>query len=89
MTLSSRLIFPEAFIWHIFYSIVNALCYCRYGTNAPNPHRAIQGWDQIVHADLKPENMFLAAPDDAETALYPSLKLADFGRASDFCYLFF
>ena len=33
-----------------------------------------------MHGDMKPENMLLAEPDPAENALYPVLKLADFGR---------
>ncbi len=67
-------------MWHIFYSIANALCYCRYGTNNPNPQAAIQGWDQIIHGDMKPENVFLAAPDQAESSMYPCVKLGDFGK---------
>ena len=79
---SCRLIFPEAFLWHIFYSMANALCYCRHGTNDVDAHAPVQGWDQIVHGDFKPENVFLAAPDPADSSLYPCLKLGDFGKTS-------
>ena len=34
---SQGLIFPEPFIWHILYSVANALCYCRHGTNIVHP----------------------------------------------------
>ena len=30
---SQGLIFPEPFIWHVLYSVANALCYCRHGSN--------------------------------------------------------
>ena len=68
-------------MWHIFYSLANTLCYCRHGTNTVNVHTPIQGWDQIVHGDFKPENVFLAAPDPADSTMYPCLKLGDFGKA--------
>ena len=71
-------------MWHVFYSIANALCYCRHRTNDPNTHMAIQGWDQIIHGDVKPENLLLAAPDPAENSLYPCLKVGDFGMAHIF-----
>ena len=72
------LILPEAFLWHIFHSMANALCYCCYGTNEPASVKT--GWDSIVHMDIKPENMLLARPDLATHQLYPCVKLADFGK---------
>ncbi|CAD6588225.1 MAG: hypothetical protein ASARMPRED_003435 [Alectoria sarmentosa] len=74
-----RLILPEAFLWHVFHSMANALCYCCYGTNNPSSHK--RGWDGIVHMDIKGENMLLAAPDPDTHRLYPCVKLADFGLA--------
>ena len=76
---SRGLILPEAFIWHILYSVANALCYCRHGTNAV-PHNQA-GWDSIVHGDIKQDNLFMTAPDSKIHHLYPRLKLADFGLA--------
>ena len=58
--------------------MVNALCYCCYGTNKPSSYK--QGWDGIVHMDIKPENMLLATPDLDTHRLYPCVKLADFGE---------
>ncbi|KAA6414813.1 MAG: NEK kinase [Lasallia pustulata] len=72
-----NLIFPEAFIWHIFYSIANALCYCALGWNE-SPERAT-GWEEIVHGDLKPGNILLTDPEEGPSGLYPTAKLADFG----------
>lgn len=84
---ANSLILPEAFLWHVFHSMANALCYCCYGTNEPSYHK--RGWDSIVHMDIKPENMLLAAPDLDTHQLYPCVKLADFGgfRRDKFCLI--
>ncbi|KAL9027475.1 MAG: hypothetical protein Q9196_004012, partial [Gyalolechia fulgens] len=75
-----QLVIPEAFIWHVFCSTANALCYCRHGTNQSN--NMIPRWDTIVHGDVKPANLLLANPNDgADHSLYPTIKLADFGVA--------
>lgn len=78
---ADRFVFPEAFIWHVFHSIANALCYCRHGTNTVHSPLHGPGWDQIIHADLNSRNIFLTAPDEDCHRLYPSVKLADFGGA--------
>lgn len=76
------LIFPEAFAWHLFYCIANALCYCRYGTNDPKPGLlAKRSWDQIYHQDMKTDNVLMTALDNECHRLYPCYKLADFGEA--------
>lgn len=62
-------------MWHIFASLTTALCFCALGQSS-YPSRA-DGWEEIVHGDLKPENVLLTDP--SETALYPTAKLADFG----------
>lgn len=74
-----QLLLPEAFIWHIFWSTASALCYCRHGSNTSGETRV--GWDTIVHGDLKPGNLLLAAVDDNLNRLYPTIKLGDFGVA--------
>ena len=79
----ASLVFPEAFIWHMFYGIVNALCYCALGQNG-SPERA-DGWEEIVHADLKPENVLLTDPVEEVTGLYPTAKVADFGTCVRSC----
>lgn len=78
---ADSLVLPEAFVWHVFYSVANALCFCAHGTNR-HPSRTDESrWDPIVHADLKEDNILLAAPDQGCHRLYPCLKLADFGEA--------
>ncbi|KAL9004053.1 MAG: hypothetical protein Q9188_003118 [Gyalolechia gomerana] len=74
-----QLVIPEAFIWHVFWSTANALCYCRHGTNKSN--NTVARWDTIVHGDVKPANLLLANPDDSVDGLYPTTKLGDFGVA--------
>ncbi|KAL8936464.1 MAG: hypothetical protein Q9216_004915, partial [Gyalolechia sp. 2 TL-2023] len=74
-----QLVIPEPFIWHVFWSTANALCYCRHGTNKSNS--TIPCWDTIVHGDVKPANLLLASPDDVINSLYPTIKLGDFGVA--------
>lgn len=59
--------------------MANVLCYCCYGTNNPSSRK--RGWDGIVHMDIKPENILLAAPGLDTHRLYPCVKLADFGLA--------
>ncbi|KAI4249077.1 MAG: hypothetical protein LQ352_005731, partial [Teloschistes flavicans] len=73
----NQLILPEAFIWHVFWSIANALCHCRHGTNQSRITRP--GWDLIVHGDVKPGNIFLT--DRQVNEAYPTVKLGDFGTA--------
>ena len=47
-----RRYFPEAFVWHVFYSLAKALCVLMQGgVNKPR-----QGWKEILHLDLKPPN---------------------------------
>ena len=74
----NTLILPEAFIWHVFRCVASALAFCNHGTNSG---RRIQGWETIIHADLKEDNIFLCTPDEKENRVYPFVKLADLGMA--------
>lgn len=75
------LVFSEAFAWHFFNSIANALCYCRYGTNDPKfDLLAKRGWHQLYHQDMKSDNVLMTAIDNESHRLYPCPKLADFGE---------
>ncbi|KAL8739999.1 MAG: hypothetical protein Q9190_007250 [Brigantiaea leucoxantha] len=74
-----KLAFPEAFVWHVFWSMASALCYCYHGHNRSDVTRP--GWDHIIHGDVKPANMLLSAPDERFTSIYPTVKLGDFGTA--------
>lgn len=77
---------PEAFIWHIFLQMADALALLHYGydRHERHPDRPPRGWQRVVHRDIKPENIFFVA--DASTSStwgpYPSLVLADFGLAT-------
>ena len=73
-----KLILPEAFIWQVLSSVASALCYCRHGSGS-QPWKP--GWDTIVHGDIKEANIFMTQTIDNENALYPCLKLGDFGLA--------
>ncbi|KAL8833139.1 MAG: hypothetical protein Q9170_004471 [Blastenia crenularia] len=77
----NQLVIPEAFIWHVFWSVANALCYCRHGTDQSG--KTIPGWHTIIHGDVKPSNILLTSPGHATTTttLYPTFKLGDFGVA--------
>ena len=75
----NKLIIPEAFLWHIFWSGANTLCYCRHGTT--QSPETIDGWDPITHMDIKPENFLMTKPDDSLNEHYPAIKMGDFGFA--------
>ncbi|OAX84770.1 NEK protein kinase [Emergomyces africanus] len=74
-----RLLFPEAFLWHIFHEIATGLLYCAYGHAKPQRK---SDWEEIIHKDVKPGNIFLGAapPLDSEEP-YPTCYLGDFGLA--------
>ncbi|KAL8815914.1 MAG: hypothetical protein Q9223_005005 [Gallowayella weberi] len=74
-----KLVIPEAFIWHVFWSAASALCYCRHGTD--QSANTIEGWDPITHMDVKPGNILLTDPDININQFYPTVKLSDFGLA--------
>ncbi|KAI9735797.1 MAG: hypothetical protein M1834_001261 [Cirrosporium novae-zelandiae] len=74
---SSRLAFPERFLWHIFLSLSRALCYMARGGVDEQP---VADWEPIFHGDIKPENVLLSPPKTGNTATeYPVLKVSDFG----------
>ena len=71
---------PESFIWHCFLQLSEALAYIHHGYDCrqhcgPPP---ASKWQPIIHADLKPENIFLGPPTE-DSHGYPSLVLGDFG----------
>ncbi|WEW60420.1 serine/threonine protein kinase [Emydomyces testavorans] len=70
---------PEAFLWHLFHCMATAVLYCANGHAEPHMK---PGWEEIVHKDIKPSNIFIGSlpPDDADE-VYPNLFLADFGLA--------
>ncbi|KAF5854454.1 hypothetical protein GGP41_007221 [Bipolaris sorokiniana] len=82
----------EGFVFRVFWHLALALCYLNTGADYTSTrHRAIQGkpavkkqgWDSLLHGDIKPGNVFLTQDRackgaDAHT-LYPCIVLGDFG----------
>ncbi|KAI9761004.1 MAG: hypothetical protein M1835_000068, partial [Candelina submexicana] len=75
---ANRLFIPEAFIWHVFYSLVKVLCYCENGSLDPDRK---EGWDSIVHLNMNIRNVLLADPNASDNGFYPSIKFRDFEGA--------
>ncbi|MCJ1224186.1 Serine/threonine-protein kinase Nek2 [Toensbergia leucococca] len=76
---------PEAFIWHIFVQLAEALAYIHHGRlgSLRRSSRNNLSWPVITHRDIKPENIFLKFPRgyDCNDNPYPDVKLGDFGMA--------
>ncbi|KKY22349.1 putative calcium calmodulin-dependent protein kinase type 2 beta chain [Diplodia seriata] len=80
--LESGHLVPEPFIWYCFKVLTEVALVCWNGqasaTMAP-------GWEHIVNTDIKPDNVWLGAPDPTEpmewARRYPQPKVGDFGMA--------
>lgn len=75
-----RLVLPEGFLWHVFYSLANAICYCDLGQNTSAERKA--DWEEVVHMDIKPANVLITTPNKSVNRLYPCAKLNDFGKST-------
>jgi serine/threonine protein kinase len=65
---------PTRFVWHVMWSVANALTYCHTGFNRHDDGLAPE-WIPVFHRDVHADNVFLkSAPGD-----YPQVKLGDFG----------
>lgn len=65
--------------------VANAIVYLHYGYDrkAKDPHKPHRGWQSIVHADIKTENVFIRTKCDPETPLIcPQIVIGDFGSAT-------
>ena len=70
---------PEAFVWHVFIQLAEALAYIHYGYG-----RDEDNWTRIIHRDVKPQNVFLTFERSrSRHTAYPTIKLGDFGLAVD------
>ena len=72
---------PESFAWHAFRQIAEGLAFIHQGYDHKlGPNQTLPNtWKKVIHADLKPENIFLRVPKTAGD--YPDLVLADFGNS--------
>ncbi|MCJ1432102.1 hypothetical protein MMC27_001458 [Xylographa pallens] len=69
---------PESFLWHILLQVAEGLAFLHHGRSqtASSNH----AWGSIIHADIKPENLFLQWRPGSDPAKdYPDLKIGDFG----------
>ena len=73
---------PEAFIWVVFSILVDCRLIMERGwiNHPPVPEPKVE-WKEIVHRDLKLENIFLDLKKEGRWPQYPQPKLADFGLA--------
>lgn len=69
---------PEAFLWSVFESLARAGRIMSRGAVAG---AGPADWSQIIHADLKPMNVFLGENTSGLNSGYPLAKIGDFGCA--------
>jgi serine/threonine protein kinase len=75
-------VLPEAFVWHVFFSLVRALVYLRTGSTHPDEVRSARGWTPLIHRDIKPDNIFLRAPTTTTTTTFSSSSSSSFFASS-------
>ncbi|KAL8954367.1 MAG: hypothetical protein Q9183_007164 [Haloplaca sp. 2 TL-2023] len=74
---------PEAFVWHVFCQLAEALAFIHTGHSTIGDVASIGGcknFTPITHRDIKPENIFLRRP--VEGSCMPDVALADWGLAT-------
>ncbi len=72
---------PEAFLWHLFLGLANALAFLHAGIeDAIKSQQGPKDWNPICHLDLKPANIFLSNTDNRGIE-YPRIVVGDFGCA--------
>ncbi|KAI9716951.1 MAG: hypothetical protein M1812_005100 [Candelaria pacifica] len=74
---------PESFIFHVFKQIAEALVFLHWGydvTGSVAPRKR-PNWRQVLHRDVKAENIFMTYRGDYNKK-YPNVVLGDFGWAT-------
>ena len=76
-----RITIPESFIWHCFLQLAEGLAFIHHGYDYTrgSDQKLPKRWQQVIHADLKPENVFLRLSRKPNG--YPDLVLGDFGAS--------
>lgn len=69
---------PEAFILYVFRALIESCLIMQRGKAGRVRDTS---WEQIVHRDLKLDNVFLGENSITSFPAYPQVKLADFGLA--------
>ncbi|KAF4629673.1 hypothetical protein G7Y89_g8473 [Cudoniella acicularis] len=75
----------EAFIWHAFGGLADALAYLQTGSSwlhKPNP-QIKRDWVPILHRDIKPDNVLLRSRSTVGSSKYFYCILSDFGLACE------
>ena len=72
---------PEAFVWHVFLRLAEALAFIHYGYNKQYPNELDAKWLTVVHRDVKPQNVFLRTVYSDQPP-FASIILGDFGAAT-------
>jgi serine/threonine protein kinase len=69
---------PEPYLWHTFECLAVAGLLMERGEME---HNLVSDWTEIVHRDLKLNNIFLDQLSETRYCRYPTPKIADFGAA--------
>lgn len=77
---------PETFMWHAYLQLSEALAFIHTGYDLHGARSVSADWQPVIHGDLKPENVFLSAPNPSSSnpleREYPSLVIGDFGLST-------
>ncbi len=73
----------EFFLWHILHEVAEAILYMQTGFKCladarASPRDKVRGWVSIVHADIRPDQLFL---NNSERDPSTQVMLGDFGFA--------